>query len=336
MTVHHEDSLRLHPLWESIFLQIGNVPFTIAPERNNEPLTKDWANVGVSTHDRSASFHAGSSRNPNHIAVDSGLIDALWCMANACYAFQTVYEAQKSAKDLTKIPLVLETTDPVAAMGLSFFDTAIRLLTGGGPLDWNALPKISSDQRKGAQQLTLAALGFVMYHEFAHIMGRHTAVPDKAPDDDLATSREQESEADNFALDHILLGVNATDRVGQNTLGFRSWGVITATLVMTAREFSNNTAVELTPGAKVATIEKRTHQLAYTRLDRLLKCQSVISTPIVEQTMYTAACIPLYVQAVQNGIASELHKQVFHDMAALYEHLSDSLHEQLRKLSTGQ
>lgn len=335
-TVNHEDSLVSHPLWDSILLQIGNVPFMIAPERAAEHAVQRLRNIVVRTFDRPTSVRAVSRQNPDEIRIDSGLVDGLWCMANALYAFQTVYETQHQQKDLTQQPLIIDGTDPIAAGGVLFFSAALRLLIKREPVRWDELPMLGDDQALGAKQLTLAAFGFIFFHELGHIIGRHTPINEDASTEDLATSREQETEADNFALDHILLGVDARTDQGLHKLGFRSWGVIAATLTMTAREFARNNTAEQVPGIKVNALERRTHPLAYTRLDRLLMTTSVASAEIVKHTMLLAACVPLYIQAVQNGTASGLATRKFDDFGALYEHLSDLLHEQLRRLSDAQ
>lgn len=324
--VCHDDKLCLHPLWESIFLQIANVPVTIAPELKDSTLIA-WKNVTLKCKYSPNIFQATAYSSTRNIVVHSGIVDGLWCMAVACYILREKYDLQSRIKDLTKEPLVFDPVDLDINIAHKYLFAAIQIACEGIAVQWETLPKLSDALSFAARQLTLSSLAFVLYHEFGHLTFRHIK-PDLSTSAGLATSRLQESDADNFALDYILpspLSVGLDLRA----IAFRAWGVVNVTLLFSAQEVYSNVHAKAEKCKPIKDVTRRTHPLAYMRLDRVLKHSTVINTDLVKRTMYSAVCIPLYFIAIQNNAIPDLSTRIYCDMEALYEEVVDRLYELL-------
>jgi len=328
--VIHDDQLASHPLWNAIFLQLGNVPVTIAPECKEKTLL-NWNDVTLKCCFAPHSFQAVANTTFKTIRVDSGLVDGLWCMAVGCYALSVYYEQQSKSKDLTKESLVLDPETPEINVAYKYLYAALSIAQGNCAGIRPVVPKLSESLYLGARQLTLSTMAFVLYHEFAHIFLKHSHNSGKAPKD-LEQSRIKESEADNFALDFILGTQESVDDSDAREISFRAWGAIVATLLFSANEMSANVRAKKTPGLDIREITDRTHPISYMRLDRVLKHNVVASNTLVRKTMYAATCIPLYFLAVVNEAISDQHAKKFYDIEALYEEVSNMLHEQLAKM----
>jgi hypothetical protein len=327
----HDRSIEKHPLWTSVIQQLANVPRTIAPERWDS-VKSSWEHLSLYVSDEPKSLMAGVSQDRRRIVVHSGYVDALWCFAVAGFALQTVYERELATTDLTRKPLVLEINDSHVAIAFDYLTAGLKLLVERASVDWGALPGLHDELRKGATQLALCAWGHTIYHEFAHIACRHQWISEKSSEDDLGTSREQESEADNFALNHCFLGLDDGSDKAKTELGFRAWGVAISMLILVAREALQISAIQGVERAKTDDVLARTHPLPYTRMDRFLGHSSIASIPEVECTAYAAVCIPLYALCVANGVTLSQEGCSVRDWKALYNNLAEQLFAQLERV----
>jgi hypothetical protein len=190
-------------------------------------------------------------------------------------------------------------------------------------------PKLSNEQELGTRQLTLCALGYIACHELGHIKGQHQAIRHDAPDPAKEISRLQESEADTFALDYVLGAVDSSSNKGIQEVAFRSWGAAVATLAFSLKEFERNFTAEHIGGAHIEHFSRRSHPVAYTRLDRLLKHSQVAQVPLVRNTMYSSVAVPLYIYLVHKDAARSRSDETVTDIESLYEDMMNSLHDHL-------
>ena len=326
----HDDELAQHPLWRPIVLQLANVPITIAPE-SAAATAAEWTNVTLRVRHSPTMFQAWAQPD-NTIRVDSGLVDGLWCLAVACYSFQEQYESAFRSADPTKVPFDLDPARPAVAIAFQYLHAALNLIIDRTPVIHSNLPPLTDDLHRAAQQLTLCAAGFVLFHEFAHLTLGHLANGGTAEQtqDTRASSRQNESDGDNFALNHIFADDGAALSPAERA--FRAWGVVLTTLAFAAREMARNSDAEAAPGAAVPDVTNRTHPIGYARLDRILQHTAVASSASTLETIYNAACIPLYFLAVDKQAIPSMQGLRVRSMRELYETTADQLWAQLERL----
>lgn len=309
-----DERLRDHPL-AAFHQAISGFPLIAAPE-HAERQAREWDGITIEV-----SWSPGG-RNAcacgQRVVIESGFLDALWCFAASHYLLRLVYDENVSQKDLTQEHLEL---DPSQDTRVHDSQTWLFMGLSKEPLDWSTAPRLTPEAEHGTCQLASFAAAFILCHELGHIRLQHSKLPDNPSLEDYQTSREQEQDADGYALSGFL-GQHLDD----TTTAFRAWGILVAAYALCQREHARSSSVE----AQVLSPRKqaeRTHPFAYLRLDRILKQTAVADSDIVLHTLQSAAAVSIYVHGVHTGLSAGLESQRFRDWGDLYETLIDRMAE---------
>lgn len=284
---------------------LSGTPFSIAGERQAQFDTELGNFDLIYLPDRPWVFCAKPVTR--EIFVSRGAIELLWCSSLASFLFYTTAVAGRRFDAPGEIDL---RSDPRLRAALDLLRWAMQCQNSGDLLDnWPPglpqpllNPTPLSDENV-ADELTLAAAGFLLHHELAHVRYGHR--PDVAD----ALSIEQEKEADIAAAEWVLDGLHDRDD-GRFTK--RMLGIVNAYLVTNSC------------GLHFAGLGAKRHPFSYDRLstllDRFLGGEDHVSRG------YAWAVLSLHFQVS----GRKLKKQQFADFREALEAICDQLAEETR------
>lgn len=194
----------------------------VAPERASEIDTL-IATHGITfvADETSVDVHFRTDPVTRQIMVSTQPVYMLWFNA---WAYALVYEgicqAQASEPPVTR---VADVADPKFILALNTLEWVTRCelarrrnssaetIAEEPPRPTGTPVPFDQDTQdvhcRLATDLTLMALGWILFHEVGHVRLKHRAIRSDSAPDELATSHEQEKDADswaaNFVLDHV-------------------------------------------------------------------------------------------------------------------------------------
>jgi len=252
---------------------------TIAPERSEDLTEIGTLHVGVLDD---PTFCARAYPKQQRIEISGPFVEAMWCAAFAYWSFRKVLEdeANKSHEG----PLELNLTDNRVTLALTVLKEGIAAAVEGRHVRWETLavspkdPRLMSTFESCASEMTLAAVGFVLHHELAHIRGAHTT-------GDRDWTLESEKEADTEAVEQVLGMVHGFAKDDESTakcVAKRGWGILIAT------GFLNDVRAERAR-RRGAISPAGDHPSPFERLDKAIQHQVVQTDPLIKETLESLA-----------------------------------------------
>lgn len=231
---------------------LSDAPFLIAPERSREFDTELGHFDLIYLPSRKWKFCADPATR--EVFVSRGAIELLWCSSLAHFSFYSRVVAGKRFDAAGEVDL---RADPVLKAHLELLAWSIGCqLNKDERDDWPGHlprplpnPPRNSDENV-ADELTLAAGGFLLHHELAHVRNRHSA----PVSDEL--SLQQEKEADIAAAEWVLDGLCDCH---DPRFTKRMLGIVNALLLTAAMSLHGNR------------LGGRTHPCSHDRLSSLIE-----------------------------------------------------------------
>ena len=194
-------------------------------------------------------FHASAEK----ITVSVGALNLLWC---ASYAYWIFYGAFVRAQRANSSHVHFSDNATLEAARL--YEWALSSVQTGCVRRWDiSAPRPSAERETEtlavANELFLAATGWIILHEAAHIILKHPLVM-------TPRAKVEEDEADSFATSHVLCDV--PDAL---VLLKRGLGIAVANIVL------------VTVGLMQGKFHSKTHPPAYERLYRNLRCRQFVA-----------------------------------------------------------
>ncbi len=258
----------------------------IAPERATEVLGRGIVRLGVLDD---AKLNARAWPDANTIEISGRFIEALWCATFAYWTFRVVLEEQmaKPAPESGRV-LEISTEDKRVDVALRALQEAKAAAVEQRAVDWDKVgvhPALPPDDgtrgtfAQSATEMTLTAVGFILYHELAHVQLSHTW-----GDEDWTL--DQEKDADSAAISMILGGVQSyalTDTTVALCAAKRGFGILIAT------GFLNDVhgERERRRGGK---LPGGSHPMPFARMDKAVQHEAVQSNALVRETIESLAC----------------------------------------------
>lgn len=236
----------------SVMRHVPYAPFRIAQERIREFETELGDFDLILEPCRKWRFCADPVKR--EVFVSRGAIELLWCSSLAHFSFYTRVVQGKKFDAVGEVDL---RADPILSSHLSLLRWSLGAqMNHDEGDDWpEHLPRPDENATRVsdenvADELTLAACGFLLHHELAHIRNRHSA----AVSNDL--SLQQEKEADISAAEWVLDGL---DECHDPAFTKRMLGIVSALLLTTAMGLHGNR------------LGGRTHPCSHDRLSSLIE-----------------------------------------------------------------
>jgi hypothetical protein len=265
-----------------LFLEhsIAGVPFTIAPEKSSDlsDLNRKH-NFTLSFIDRKGlSFAIVVSKN--EISVPIAALEFLWALSYALLIFYEEYcVSQRSGSG----EMLLGGT-PRSSHAMQLFNWAIQNMRSDGTQSWPpelATPSsnpISIADSKKANELFLAALGWILHHEIGHARLSHADVQTAT-----TISIQEEQDADNAATAWMF--AQATDASQRSK---RMLGVITAVM-----------ALQIEEPRQVKKTRVRTHPRS---VDRLHHCFELYAASKDDDEVFAFAAVSIQIYLEQLNV----------------------------------
>lgn len=225
---------------------MAQVGYTIAPEREAEMVALQRKfGLGI-VFCEGPKFRIRVDTEKKEIFLPIGALEYLWASAHQYWILTQEYAAaQRSGNEEFDAH-----GNPRLQAAAQLRDWSLSNITRKGAEAWpGELPKPQrgggvDDDVNVANELFLAALGWILHHEIGHVTLGHSSVS-------TVTSIEEEKAADLYATDWVLKGISRTDA----RMPKRLLGVVIALLTLQSLE------IDLLPD------HPRTHPSPYERID---------------------------------------------------------------------
>jgi hypothetical protein len=260
----------------------------IAPERASELLEVGELTLSVSDN---LTVQARAWPADKIIEVSGHFVEALWCATFAYWSFRRVLEEQMAVPKDSRQGRAFELTskDPRVTVAIRALGEAVNAAVEARPVDWTVVGVVPAlppgdgcvgTFEQSATEMTLAAVGFVLQHELAHVRRGHQDTGDDS------WTLEQEKDADGEAIEIILGRVHqysATVECRQRCVAKRAWAITIATgfLNEIRRGRAKRRGFELGIGS---------HPQPFERLDRAVQHCRVQEDPFIRDTLVSLAC----------------------------------------------